>query len=98
MACPTSLRPGLRPVSVRHDGDHSLVIARRHDVFLFAPGRATSSPRARAIESLEWAILTAIVMTFSPRATERHMLFTFLLYGLGAGLLFVEKAKTPARY
>lgn len=70
-------------------------IARRHGVSLFAPGRDPSSPRSRAIESLEWAILIAIVMVFSPQATERHILLAFLLYGLGAGLLFVEKAKAP---
>jgi hypothetical protein len=69
------------------------LVARRHGVALFSGAPDSSSERARAVASLEWAILIAIVIAFSPQATARHMLLSFLLYALGAGLLFLEHSR-----
>jgi hypothetical protein len=94
-AWPDSLAAGLAMLVLVATVTAICAIGIWHGMRLFALAPTVPSARSRATETLEWAMLIVIAIAFSPQATARHMLLSFLLYILGAALLFLEKGRTP---
>jgi hypothetical protein len=63
-------------------------LSRRNGVPLFRAGPSTDSINSPRRTSLEWAVLVFAALVFSPHATTRQMVLLFLLFALGAAILF----------
>jgi hypothetical protein len=67
-------------------------ICRHHGVSIFRQEKS-SRQRARAVTSLEWAVLIFLAMAFSPQTTARHMVLLLLVFVIAIGLFLAQKAK-----
>jgi hypothetical protein len=67
-------------------------VCRHHRVSIFRQEKG-SRQRARAVTSLEWAVLIFLAMAFSPQTTVRHMVLLLLVFETAIGLFLAQKAK-----
>ena len=70
-------------------------IGRCYDVDLIRYGAAKHKAVRAQTNSIEWAVLIALALSFGPQTTARHMLMLMLVYVVGITLVLVQQRRSP---